>query len=214
MINICPNISQCKVEMVLLHIKRQEESLFLHSCQVSDSVESVVAKVVSIYNGRRKVLRLAEEVKDLAQHGVMIKPELQGLHPDQVKELKLVDEYEEQCIPSGGFAFSADPVQRRNGRAPVKDLKTVLQNAAEEAKRKVHKDNVKAGLEVGEKTVRECLDLMSGAVTIVWPMGLPHHDPVRLELENCEDLAGSQESKLVIDPQRANMWFANKEMMR
>ena len=35
-----------------------------------------------------------------------------------------------------------------------------------------------------------------------------------MELENCEDLTGTQESKLVIDPQRANMWFANKEMMR
>ena len=33
---------------------------------------------MSIYNGRRKVNRLAEEVKDLAKHGVMIKPELQG----------------------------------------------------------------------------------------------------------------------------------------
>ena len=107
--------------MVLLHIKRQEESLFLHSCQVSDSVDSVLAKVVTIYNGRRKVLRLAEEVKDLAKHGVMIKPELQGLHPDQVKELKLVDEDEERCEPSGGFAYLADPVQRRNGRAPVRD---------------------------------------------------------------------------------------------
>ena len=29
--------------------------------------------------------RLADEVKELAKHGVMIKPELQGLHPDQIK---------------------------------------------------------------------------------------------------------------------------------
>ena len=75
---------------------------------------------MTIYNGRRKVVRLAEEIKDLAKHGVTMKPELQGLHPDQIKELKLVDEYEEQCVPSGGFAYQADPVQRRNGRAPVK----------------------------------------------------------------------------------------------
>merc|ERR1719384_1934890 len=129
--------------MVLLHIKRQEESQFLHSCRVSDPVEAVLEKVVSIYNGRRKVVRLADEVKDLAKHGVMIKPELQGLHPDQVKELKLVDEYEEQCIPSGGFAYAADPVQRRNGRAPVKDLKKVLNETAEDVKKRVHRDNVK-----------------------------------------------------------------------
>ena len=39
---------------------------------------------------------------------------------ESIQELKLVDEYEEQCVPSGGFAFQADPVQRRNGRAPTK----------------------------------------------------------------------------------------------
>ena len=38
-------------------------------------------------------------------------------------------------------------------------------------------------VEVGEKTVRECLDLMAGAVSIVWPMGLPHHDTVRISVE-------------------------------
>ena len=45
----------------------------------------VLYKLVSIYNGRRKVARLADEVKELAKHGVMIKPELQGLLPDQIK---------------------------------------------------------------------------------------------------------------------------------
>ena len=106
---------------------------------------------MSIYNGKRKVQRVAEEVKELAKHGVMIKPELQGLHATQVKELKLVDEFEEQCIPSGGFAFEADPVQRRNGRAPVKDLKKVLNETADDVKKKVHRDNVKNGVEVTEK---------------------------------------------------------------
>ena len=69
--------------------------------------------------------RLAEEVLDLAKHGVAVKPELAGLLAEQVKELKLVDEYEEQCLPSGGFAYEADPVQRRNGRAPTKAMKEV-----------------------------------------------------------------------------------------
>lgn len=29
--------------------------------------------------------RLADEIKELAKHGVMVKPELQGLLPDQIK---------------------------------------------------------------------------------------------------------------------------------
>ena len=80
---------------------------------------------MNIHNGRRKVTRLAEEVLELAKHGVAVKPELAGLLPDQVKELGLLDEYEEQCVPSGGFAFEADPCQRRNGRAPTKAMKEV-----------------------------------------------------------------------------------------
>lgn len=40
--------------------------------------------------------------------------------------------------------------------------------------------------------VNEALDQLRGAVMIVYPMGLPPHDPIRMELENQEDLAGTQ----------------------
>lgn len=200
--------------MVLLHVKKGEESLFLHSCCLEDSVSEVLPKLVNIHNGRRKVTRLAEEVLELAKHGVAVKPELAGLLPDQVKELGLVDEYEEQCVPSGGFAFEADPCQRRNGRAPTKAMKEVLRKAVAEVKARVSKENVVAGQEVTEKTVKQCLDLLAGATRIVWPMGLPPTDPVRLELENCEDLSGTQESKLVLEAARTHLWFATKELLR
>ena len=74
----------------------------------------------------------------------------------------------------------------------IQDLKKVLNETAEDVKKRVHRENVKNNDEVTEKTVKECLDLIDGAVKIVWPMGLPHFDPVRLELENCEDLSGTQ----------------------
>ena len=62
--------------MVLLHVKRGEESLFLHSCTLEDNVSEVgdvqcsqlclrnqvLPKLVNIHNGRRKILRLADEV--------------------------------------------------------------------------------------------------------------------------------------------------------
>ena len=47
-------------------------------------------------------------------------------------------------------------------------------------------------VEVTMKDVKESLDLIGGAVKIVWPMGLPFFDPVKLELDNCEDLTGTQ----------------------
>ena len=178
---------------------------------------------MNIHNGRRKVTRLAEEVLELAKHGVAVKPELAGLLPDQVKELGLVDEYEEQCVPSGGFAFEADPCQRRNGRAPTKAMKEVsiglvrldlkggaqlllvflppllillvilpvqvLRKAVAEVKARVSKENVVAGQEVTEKTVQQCLELLSGATRIVWPMGLPPTDPVSAARTLCPHLS-------------------------
>ena len=40
--------------------------------------------------------------------------------------------------------------------------------------------------------VVEALQILKGAVMIVYPMGLPPHDPIRAELENEEDLSGTQ----------------------
>ena len=40
--------------------------------------------------------------------------------------------------------------------------------------------------------IHDALDKLRGAVTIVYPMGLPPHDPIRLEFEGQEDLSGTQ----------------------
>lgn len=56
------------------------------------------------------------EIELLAQHGVMLPPNMQGLTDEQVEELKIKDEFSEVCIPSGGFVENSDPVGRRNGR--------------------------------------------------------------------------------------------------
>ena len=62
------------------------------------------------------------EIQLLGEHGVMLPPNMQGLTEEQVEELKLVDEYRETCIPSGGFVVKPDPVGRRNGRGKMKTL--------------------------------------------------------------------------------------------
>ena len=36
----------------------------------------------------------------------------------------------------------------------------------------------------------EALDILRGAISIVYPMGLPEYDPIRMEFENREELAG------------------------
>jgi hypothetical protein len=44
------------------------------------------------------------------------------------------------------------------------------------------------------KLVQNALDILRGAVMIVYPMNLPPHDVIRHELENTEDLSGMQAS--------------------
>ena len=45
---------------------------------------------------------------------------------------------------------------------------------------------------MSEDIIRDALDKLRGAVTIVYPMNLPPYDPVRLEFEGNEDLSGTQ----------------------
>ena len=40
--------------------------------------------------------------------------------------------------------------------------------------------------------MKEALDILRGAVMIVYPMGLPPHDKIKQEIENEEDLSGTQ----------------------
>ena len=63
---------------------------------------------------------------------------------------------------------------------------------------------------VTQATVKEALDILRGAVTIVYPMGLPPHDNIRLEFENNEDLAGTQ----VIEPRHEQTNILVSDLVR
>ena len=43
-----------------------------------------------------------------------------------------------------------------------------------------------------EDIIWDAMMKLQGAVTIVYPMNLPPHDPIRLEFEGTEDLSGTQ----------------------
>lgn len=62
--------------------------------------------------------------------------------------------------------------------------------------------------------VHQAIELLKGVVMIVYPMKLPPHDPIRMELENIEDLSGTQASLDVIDPAIAQLWFCGRELIR
>lgn len=53
-------------------------------------------------------------------------------------------------------------------------------------------EQVDVNIPLNYDVVKDAIDQMRGAVMIVYPMGLPPHDPVKQELENTEDLSGTQ----------------------
>ena len=73
-------------------------------------------------------------------------------------------------------------------------MKEVLSKTVKEAKDMISKKQVDSSICVTQKTVCQALDILRGAVTIVYPMGLPPHDPIQAEFDNEEDLSGTQVS--------------------
>uniref|UniRef100_A0A2M4CND5 Uncharacterized protein n=1 Tax=Anopheles darlingi TaxID=43151 RepID=A0A2M4CND5_ANODA len=211
--------------MVLLHVKRGEESQFLYETSTGVRVEQLGYELVTIYNGRLKVSRVCSEIEELAKHGTMLPPDMLGLTDEQVEELHLVDEWADKCVPSGGWRFNRDAVGRRNGRQPQPKMVEVLEKAVADAKEIVSKKLTTEGKPMTQRTVQEALDLLRGAVMIVYPMQLPPHDPIRMEFNNTEDLTGTQvkvtsflqlgwlASLEVIEPAKVQLWFAGKLML-
>lgn len=57
----------------------------------------------------------SSDISELADHGIMLPPNMQELTVEQIEELNLRDEWEDQCMPSGGAVFKKDDIGRRNG---------------------------------------------------------------------------------------------------
>ncbi|XP_003219100.1 cilia- and flagella-associated protein 298 isoform X1 [Anolis carolinensis] len=200
--------------MVLLHIKHGDEDQFLLKETCSTSIENLTQEVTKIYNGRLKVQRVCAEMESLAEHGIFLPPNMQGLTDEQIEELKLKDEWAGKCIPSGGSVFKKDEIGRRNGHAPNEKMKQVLKATVEEAKALISKKQIQANVCVTIDMVKDALDQLRGAVMIVYPMGLPPYDPIRMEFEDKEDLAGTHASLEVIEESEAQLWWAGKELKK
>lgn len=197
--------------MVKLHIKKGDESQFLVETTVGVEIQDLLRDVIAIFNGRLKVMRVADEIKQLAEHGITLPPNMQGLTDDQIVDLKLKDEYAERCKPSSGSVYKKDDIGRRNGNAPKENMAEVLTKTVKEAKDDISKKQVGADVCVTQAVVQEALDKLRGAVTIVYPMGLPPHDPIKAEFDNTEDLSGMQASLDVIED--GSLWWAGKELI-
>ena len=199
--------------MVVLHVKKND-SLFLLETTLEASVNDTIQSILCIYNGCLKIERICSEIVDLACYGISLPQEMRGLLDEQIEELHLVDTQAEICTPSGGYDLMKDPYQRRNGQQPKDNMREVLNNSVKDAKEMISKENVKKNNSMTWEVIRSTLDLLQGAVSIVYPMGLPEYDPIRMEFENRENLVGSQASTDVLDGTQAVLWFSTKELCR
>lgn len=189
-------------------IKLQSES-WKKTWGISSFIWVFIIIFRKIYNGRLKIERIATEMDQLAEHGTILPENMQGLNESQVSDLKLVDPFTSKCIPSGGFEIKKDIYGRRNGQAPMENMAKILKETAQKAKDLVSKKRIDEKFNMTYETVDEALQIMKGAVMIVYPMDLPPYDPVRAELENKEDLSGQQASKLVIPEHSIGERFFN-----
>ncbi|MBN3325105.1 CF298 protein, partial [Atractosteus spatula] len=197
--------------MVQLHVKRGDDSQFLFNTTVDTAVDELISQVTAIYNGRLKVDRICSEMEELAEHGITLPPNMQGLTDEQIEDLKLRDGWAEKCVPCGGAEFKKDEIGRRT---PNEKMKQVLKKTIEEANALISKKQVQANVCVTLEMIKDALDQLRGAVMIVYPMGLPPHDPVRMEFEDQEDLSGTQAALQVIPPEESQLWWAAKELQR
>merc|ERR1712002_1210215 len=92
-------------------------------------------------------------------------------------------------------------------------MKEILNKTVHEAKEMISKKLVDANINLSPMKVKEAIDILRGAVMIVYPMGLPPHDPIQQEFDNTEDLAGTQASKEVMDLNDSSLWFSGKELI-
>ncbi|CAG4966302.1 unnamed protein product [Colias eurytheme] len=198
--------------MVILLVKRGDENQFLYETNVNNQVDDVVKDIVAIFNGRLKVSRICYEFEELWTHGTFLPTEMQGLTDEQIKELKLEDPWAKRCAPQG-YIEAKDDMGRRCGLAPPPNLQEVLKKASEFAKETISKKQVDLRKCMTQKDVARALEELRGATKIVFPAGLPPHDPVRMELDNVEDLTGTQAANEVIDPARACLWACGKKLI-
>lgn len=199
--------------MVRIVVKRGTQNQFIYTAPHTIDVHQLIVELTTIFNGRLKVARITGEMEELAKYGPMLPPDILGLTDEQVDELKLVDAWADKCTPMDGFELNKDPIGRRNGRAPKESMRRILTAAVEEAKQMVSVKLVDNDSEMTLKQVQTALDTLRGACTIVYPMQLPPHDPIRMEFTNTEDLTGMQASLEVLEPGRSELWFAGKQML-
>lgn len=189
--------------MVLICINKLTENFCLEVSN-TESVDAVTHKAAIIHNTRLRVRRLVGGVRELVKHGIMRPDKEHGLTEEQIN--------------AKGDALKvsphADPLGKREGKPCDPTVSKTLEKCCLDAEAAVSEELAKRRVPINMDKVIETLQNIKGAVMMGYPMGLPEWDPVRLEIEDNDNLAGMEDSKHVVDADTCVLWFAGKQLLR
>ncbi|KAI9175827.1 hypothetical protein H9P43_006191 [Blastocladiella emersonii ATCC 22665] len=209
--------------MVLIHLKKNDASLFLAQCPAAGSTDDAIDALVHLHNERLRIERLCVAVEDLAKYGVF-KPYAQhGYQPEDLDKFVAAGDAEEeaggqeQIVTHEGREYRkvADPTGRRTGLAPLATYAATLEATVAEARDAIAaKQRVAAKHVTTADELRGVVDRLRAAVAIAYPMGIPEYDSVREILDGTEDLGETIHAKEVLDAANTALWWAGKELVR
>jgi hypothetical protein len=112
---------------MLLHLKKNEESLFLYETKTSISLDDLVVEITYLYNTRLLIKRLisgniiplnATATQDLVEYGPLKPIAEQGYDEEQMEDMAQGKSPEKKEIVSDGvkYLLNPDPTGRRTGK--------------------------------------------------------------------------------------------------
>ncbi|KAF2345153.1 Protein of unknown function DUF2870, partial [Trinorchestia longiramus] len=149
------------------------------------------------------------ELELLVDHGAALPPQMRGLLEEQILELRLHDDWGAENPPSGGYTYNKDPCGQRNGMRPNAEMQEIVKKIIAEAKGIISKDNIKNNRTLSQQHIADCVEMLKGGISLVYPNGLPPYDVIRQRLENDSDAPPLPRA---MEPAMAQLWFAGKEM--
>ena len=154
--------------------------------------------------------------QELANYGPGKPPGKEGIDRYTNEDGSLKDGVDEDTIDLAVKYqhYNEDPQGQRTGDAPAPELAAVIRKQCTEAGAVVDTAQVEARVVLTAEMIQGQIDLLRGAVTIAYPMGLPEYDMVSACLDDDEDLSGSASGKEVMDDETACLWWAGKQMLR
>ncbi|KAJ1332618.1 hypothetical protein BSLG_008247 [Batrachochytrium salamandrivorans] len=218
--------------MVVIHVKRAEESLFLCKAPALSELSSLIPSIARLHNLRLRIARLisvnlicnnvstSSAAENLILYGPLKPDNEQGYSDEQLEvfsaSVAALPNKPRGQIYKNGFIFyeNPDPTGCRIGQEMGSEATSVVRTTLNAATAAISKEQVALGIPLDSQILLNLVGEVQGALNIVYPEGLPKWEPLYNILEDSEDLSGTAASKEVVDPEEASIWWASKELQR